>query len=259
MAKTLILDIETSPIEAYVWQTQVFKARITPDKIIRDTRIISFGARWLGNKGFIYKDIRGRINDAGERVLLGELWDLFDRADIIVAHNGQAFDFPTILAKFAAFDFPPPRPAHLFDTYREAKKYFKFTSNKLEFLARSLGCPIKKSTHAKFPGMELWAECLKDNLVAWKEMRAYNLTDVEVLEWVYDKRFKVWSPTHPNVANINGTNGCPKCGKQALKKVATWYTHSRQYTVYRCKCGSIVRGQTAVRGLDNKVIKWSPQ
>ena len=40
-AKILILDIETSPIMAYVWQTQVWKARIGHKQLINNWFMIS--------------------------------------------------------------------------------------------------------------------------------------------------------------------------------------------------------------------------
>jgi len=259
MAKILCFDIETSPVIAYVWQGSVHKAYIDNEKIIEDMRVLSFGAKWLGEEGITYKDIRGQINDKGEKWLLLQLRDLIERADVVVAHNGVAFDVPTILAKFAAYDIPPPRPPQFFDTCLIARKHFKFTSNKLEYLARILGCSLQKHTHGKFPGISLWRECLKDNKQAWDEMRVYNKIDVQVLEWVYLK-LRPYAIQHPNIANINGTSGCPKCGRQFLIKAGFSYKDSRTYQRYRCpKCGAWTESKTALRSADNKVIAWTPQ
>jgi hypothetical protein len=43
----------------------------------------------------------------------------------------------------------------------------------------------KKKRHAKFPGFELWRECLAGNHEAWDEMREYNIDDVLSLEELY--------------------------------------------------------------------------
>lgn len=261
MAKILALDVETSPIVAYVWQGEVHKARIQNEKILSDIRILSFAARWIGEKQIQYADLRGQINDKGEKILLKRLWDLMNGADVVVAHNGQAFDIPTIFARFAAFELSPPSPSGYVDTYLEARKQFKFTSNKLEFLGRALGCPIPKYLHGKFPGLELWKECLNDNPRAWNEMKKYNMTDIEVLEYVYLK-IRAWMGQHPNLALIDSGRGCPKCGKPLLVKSGIHIAKSLTYQRYRCtKCGAWTRDTQAIKTMferKNKAIRWEP-
>lgn len=44
----------------------------------------------------------------------------------------------------------------------------------------------KKLKHKKFPGHELWKECLKGNKEAWNEMRKYNIHDVLATEELYN-------------------------------------------------------------------------
>lgn len=261
MSKILLLDIETSPVSAYVWQSSVHKAYVSNEQIIEDTQILSYGAKWLGKKKLYYDDLSGRLK-TGEKAMLKGLWALLNEADTIVAHNGQAFDIPTILARFAAFDINPPSPSYHVDTCLEARKNLKFTSNKLEFLGRALNCPVKKGLHKNFPGMSLWKECLKDNPKAWAEMKAYNIDDVRVLEWVYLK-LRPWMKNHPNVAWLAGKNGCPTCGEYRLQRRGTTRTKTMEYARYCCTaCGSWTKDTVSEKHDDGKkktAYKWRPR
>ena len=77
-----------------------------------------------------------------------------------------------------------------------AKSTFGFTSNKLEYMTDALCSDTKKSKHSKFPGFELWKECLNGNMEAWEEMEAYNKDDVISLEELY-KKLSPWSDRLP--------------------------------------------------------------
>ena len=52
--KTLIIDIETSPIEGLVWGT--WKQNLTLDQIQTDWSILSYAAKWAGDSKVFYED-----------------------------------------------------------------------------------------------------------------------------------------------------------------------------------------------------------
>jgi uncharacterized protein YprB with RNaseH-like and TPR domain len=104
---------------------------------------------------------------------------------IVVAQNGVRFDVKKINARFVLLGMPPPSPFRVVDTMLEARRHFGFTSNKLEWMTDKLCTTHKKKRHAKFPGFELWRECLAGNHEAWDEMREYNIDDVLSLEELY--------------------------------------------------------------------------
>ena len=92
--RILLFDIETAPLLAWVWGVWEQNAI----DIESPWYFLSFSAKWLGEKTARtfsldqysrYK--KKRENDAH---LVRELWKLFDEADIIIAHNGDAFDIP---------------------------------------------------------------------------------------------------------------------------------------------------------------------
>lgn len=108
----------------------------------------------------MYADNRGKGED--DTILLKDLWNLLHQADYVIAHNGRKFDCGKINARFIQNDMLPPSPYRIIDTLEIAKRSFNFTSNKLQYLADALKC-APKLKHGKFPGFELWNECIKDN------------------------------------------------------------------------------------------------
>lgn len=232
--KTLIIDIETSPIMGKVWS--LWKQNVSLDQIEEDWYIMSYSAKWLGEDDIMYNDCRENIGDDTE--LLVDMYSLLDQADIVVAHNGDKFDVPKINARLILNGFTPPSPYKTIDTVKVAKKHFGFTSNKLAYLTAEL-CEDQKLDHAKFAGWKLWNECMEGNEEAWDEMMEYNMMDVISLEELYLK-FLPWTSTHPNVTSDHLSNEmhCPKCASTDLNKRGFYYTNKGKYQRYRCNdCG----------------------
>jgi uncharacterized protein YprB with RNaseH-like and TPR domain len=181
------LDIETSPIEAYTWGT--YDQNIGLDMIKKDWSILSWAAKRQDSKRILQMD----VENLTEQEMLAGMWAILEDADVIVTQNGKKFDEKKLNARFIAHGFGPPSSYLHIDTLRIAKKYFAFTSNKLEYMAKFLGTKHQKLKHKEFPGFELWEQCLQGNKAAWREMRKYNKYDVIVLEEVYDKLI-AWEP-----------------------------------------------------------------
>jgi len=240
--KVLLLDIETSPVLAYVWS--LWKQNVGLNQIAEDWCILSFCAKWLGNPNVIYRDNSKQRNVEDDTKLLKALWKLLDEADIVVAQNGKKFDVRKINARFLLAGMPPPSPFHIVDTLLEARKHFALTSSKLEYLTDKL-CTTKKRKHQKFPGFELWSQCLQRNPEAWEEMRLYNIDDVISLEELY-LILRPWIDGHPNVANYSEPDkpSCPKCGSDDVSQKGHRHTQVGRYARYRCNgCGGWSRGR----------------
>lgn len=88
-AKILLLDIETSPLMAYVYQKQVWKARIGHDKILSNWFMLTWAAKWLDDEEMFSDGLTPieALNEDDSRISTS-LWLLLDEADVIVAHNG---------------------------------------------------------------------------------------------------------------------------------------------------------------------------
>ncbi|OZI20068.1 RNase H superfamily protein [Bordetella genomosp. 9] len=249
--RILSLDIETSPVLAYVWS--LWKQNVGLNQIKEDWCILSFCAKWLGDDAIIYRDNSKQRNVEDDRRLLRSLWKLLDQADIVVAQNGVKFDRRKINARFLLNGMPPPSPYVMVDTMLEARKNFGLTSNKLEYMTAKL-CTTKKLKHQKFPGFELWSQCLQRNPEAWAEMREYNIADVLSLEELY-LILRPWIDGHPNVANYTepDTPTCPKCGSANVIQKGYRHTQVGRYARFRCSdCAGWSRGRQMKNSKDQR-------
>lgn len=248
----ITLDIETAPLEVYSWG--LWDVNVGLNQIITEWSLLSFAAKRLDQHVVLYRDNRGQKNTRDDRALMMGLWAVLDDADIIIAQNGKKFDIKKINARFAMLGFNPPSPYRVIDTVLEARKSFGFTSNKLEWLSKYL-TPTKKSQHKKFPGFELWTECLKDNQAAWKEMEKYNKRDVIATEQLYYK-LRPWMPSHVNLAAFDSsdTPKCPKCNSEDVQRRGHSFTNLGKYARIRCNgCKGWSRGRDNL--LDKKKRK----
>ena len=90
-AKILLFDIETTPMQVFVWGLFGNKY-INHDNVIEDWNILSWSAKWLFDS-HVMSDIQ-TPNEAkrrdDSRVCRG-IHNLMDKADIIIAHNEIPF------------------------------------------------------------------------------------------------------------------------------------------------------------------------
>lgn len=232
MAVVKILDIETAPKLAWVWK--FFKENINPNQVMKRGHIMSYAVKDLGKPEITY--VENREEDDTEIVL--DLIKVLDEADIVIAHNAERFDLPTINMRAVVNGVSPPSPYKVVDTLKSARRHFRFDKNSLEYIADTLGC-TGKLKHKNFPGFELWLECLRGNPLAWEEMQTYNVQDVVVLEEVYLK-LRPWINNHPNIGVFDEQDVpiCPKCGSKHVHYRGFTHTNTQKYRRFRCNsCG----------------------
>lgn len=230
--KTLIIDIETAPTLAYVWRS--FKENIGLKQIVENPYIMSFAAKWLGSDEVIYMENR----HGDDREVVSAIFNLFDEADLVVAHNAKKFDIPTIRGRGLVLGLRPYSPIKIVDTLLIAKREFRLFQNNLAYIAQLLGC-AEKEAHKDFPGFELWLQCLKQNDKAWQEMKVYNIQDTLTLEEVYLK-MRPYASAHPNVAvkEESAQPLCPKCGSHHIHFRGYYNTNVGKYRKFQCQdCG----------------------
>ena len=238
--KILLLDVETAPLSGAIWS--IWQQGVSLNQIQNDWFILSYSASWLGSGEVMYEDLRGIVDKEDDTKLLQSLWNLLDEASIVVAHNGRKFDCKKINARLILNGFSKPSPYRIVDTLELVKKEFAFTSAKLEYLTDKL-CSEKKQKHDKYPGYTLWAECLKDNLDAWKCMEEYNKADVTSLEELYHV-LSSWCALPNYDVYLDGVD------MSDWEETGYCYTNLAKYQVYRHK----VTGQQK-RGRVNLLTK----
>jgi len=232
----LFLDIETKPLELFGWGIR--DQHIAINQIKEDWELICWAAKWKGSDKIMSAIVPVRKGKNADLRVLKPLWKLMDKAKIIVGHNIDAFDIPKINARLIANDFKPPTRTRTLDTLKMARQRFKFTSNKLEYLAKFLGLDVQKYVDRLFNGMDLWIEFMKGNKKARAEMIKYNKQDVVVLEAVFNKLMPWYKTTiNFNVYNtLDSTIRC-HCGSTSFKKNGTTEVGVGVYQRYLClKC-----------------------
>lgn len=252
MTKILVVDIETAPLLGYFWN--IWQQDIGLGQIKKDWHVLAWAAKWLGDppSKIFYADQRKARKVEDDRNLLKGIWKLLDKADIIVTQNGKDFDEKKLNARFILNGFPPPSSYRHIDTKQIASRKFGFTSNKLEYMSEKL-CSRKKLKHKKFPGFELWRECLAKNPEAWKEMEVYNKADVLATEELYLK-FRPWDNSITVHPQTKGDAPVCNCGSHSFQKAGIRYTNTGAFQRLKCReCG--LEMKTALNLLNAKKVK----
>ncbi len=240
--RTLIYDIETSAIVAHVWgiwQTNAVR-------VVEDWDIICFAYKWLGDKKthFVaqwdFDDFKPNVRN--DKQVVQKLWELFNEADIVIAHNGRAFDEKKSQARMMIHKMSPPAPYRQIDTKLEVKKVSAHTSNSLSALAKSLELDPKDDAG----GYDTWINSMAGDKKAQKHFKKYNLQDVDTLEQLYEQ-VRPWMKTHPQMNVMTGRpTACPKCGTpDSMTKCMKYQsTNGNRYQYYRCKnCGGMAKSR----------------
>lgn len=237
-ANLLFLDIETAPILMASWSMRSPEASAV--WVERDTFILMFSYKWAHEKTVKacclpdfprYK--RDRYDD---KDLCRVLHRLMDKADIICAHNGDAFDIKKINSRLITNGFNPPSPFKTIDTLKTARRVFKFDSNKLDNIGRYL----KEGRKIPNTGAALWRGCVEGDLKAWRTLRRYGKQDTALLESVYH-RLKSWSPNHPNVNlydHMRLAHACPTCRSTQVQRRGFMVKLATRRARFQCQdCG----------------------
>lgn len=223
----LLFDIETAPNLAWVWD--YYEQNVI--SIEQERKLLCFSYKWWGNKNIHTLYLR----DHKEEELLKLLHALFNKADVIVGHNGDKFDIKMSYSFFAHIGLKPPKPSKTIDTLKIARRKFRFPSNKLEDLAKYLG---HKEWKKKPISKETWFGCIRGDRKAWKQMGIYNKHDIVLLDFVFEK-LTPWA----DLPVIRVGSGCALCGHPFLSKRGYYFSRSFKTQRLCCqKCGKWTLG-----------------
>ena len=240
MAKIIIYDLEVSRsvVEGYGnrWDFKVIK-------FIRPQELMCYSWKELGEK---HVHFVSRHDFKTYHEFVKSLQELLDSADVTIAHNGGSFDDKMANRFFVIEGLTPPKPRKTVDTLREARRYFKFESNKLDDLGQFLGVGRKETVGYA----DLEDDFMTDSpsRKTTKLMKKYNNQDVLLLEKIY-YIMRPYMQNHPNMGDIEQINGvCPKCLSKDLKLEGTHARRNGRVQSYSCgNCGGWCN--------DNSIIK----
>lgn len=177
--RVLFYDIETSYNIVKSWRVG-YNMTIQPGDIISERKIICVSYKWLGSD-----EVRSISWDSNQddAVLIKRFVDVLNKADLIVAHNGDGYDLPWIRTRALLHNIPMKIDYKQFDTLKVCRRKFNFNSNKLDYISEFLGFGNKIKTD-----MSLWDDIiLRKSDQALSKMIEYCNKDVELLEKVYCK------------------------------------------------------------------------
>lgn len=239
--KVLAIDIETAPHTAHVWG--LFKQTVSLSQLQETGRVLCLAWKWIGEPDGV-SFVSERM---GRNKMLSKAHELLSEADIVVSYNGKKFDIPTLNKEFLEAGFDPPAPYKQVDLYQTARRQFRFASNKMDHLAKTLGLRTK----VRHSGHELWVRCMAGDSKAWAKMERYNKRDVVILDKLYH-RMLPWIVSHPNVAlytDAGEHSVCPSCGSTKLHKRGMAHSKTHTYQRYQCNsCGTWGRERLREKG-----------
>lgn len=241
--KILVFDIETSPIEAYVWS--LWDQNVGLNQIKQDWTILSWAAKWYGEPAskVVYMDNSKAKNVRDDKELVMGLASLLERADIVITQNGDKFDIKKFNARAAIHGLPPIRHYKSTDTLKESRKVFSFTSHKLEYMTEKLNKKYKKLKHEEYPGFDLWKAVLNGDKRAWSVMKKYCIHDVLATEELY-KTIQGWIKTQNLACYFDDAKIRCHCGSTNIYKKGFVFIRDGKYQGYKClDCGKRPHGK----------------
>jgi hypothetical protein len=232
--KILVLDIETAPAQAYVWG--LFDQNIGLNQIIKPSRVIMCGMKWVGEGKPVIYDERDDSHDMWYCIYKNMV-----AADAIVTYNGNRFDLPKLRGELILRDYDPLPPVTSIDLLRTVKK-MGIQSNKLDFVGGWLGIGEK----IKHEGFDLWKKWENWDPHAIKNMRRYCKNDVLLTEKLY-KRLAPHITNHPYLLDtkVKVDHECPHCHQtNRFQRRGFQRTRTTRTPRYQClECGGWSKGK----------------
>lgn len=224
MAKLLVVDIETAPAELWGWG--MYNQNFGVDQVKKAPYILCIGLKWVGRKETEVLTLW----ELGQEEMLARLTARIKEADGVISKNGIKFDIPWIRTELAKLRMKPLPPLTHIDLEKVARGYFRFLSNKLDWIAQYLGVGKKKGNEK---GFKLWREVIEDECPkARRQMVKYCANDLVITEEAY-MVLRPHIENHPAIRAV-GAEGCPKCGSKHTKKDGFRYTKCFRIQQHQC-------------------------
>jgi uncharacterized protein YprB with RNaseH-like and TPR domain len=248
MRKRLFFDIETSFNIGFFWRSG-YNQTITPEQILHERAIICVCWKWEGKDEIHSLTWDKKQSDKG---LLSAFIKELNKADEIVAHNGDRFDVKWLRTRCLKHGLDMFPSYQSIDTLKTAKKLFNFNSNKLDYIAKYLGVGEKMDTG----GLDLWKKIVFDkDKEALDHMVKYCLQDVAILEKVFNVMNKYEKPK-VNYAALKYEEKycCPECASSNIQLRKT-YTTAIGTIRHNMKCKECNKPYTINQKIYSQYIK----
>lgn len=214
--KRLFFDIETGYYLVRMWHIGKV-GYVSPEQIKEEKQIFCICYKWQGDDTVYSLDFR-----MGEKEMLKEFIKVMGQAQECVAHNGDNFDIKEIRTRAIYHGLLMYPRYRSLDTLKKARSYFRFASNKLDYIGKYLNVGGKM----EHEGLPMWIKIQEQNdMDSLEKMIEYCKRDVIVLEDAYT----VMAPFvdhNNNFAVLTGGERweCPECASANVEMFRTYTT-----------------------------------
>lgn len=199
--KRLLFDIETGLCRGVFWSPG--KVYLSQENITEDAAIICICWKWEGQSKVHSLTWDENHND---REMIEAFAPILDSADEAVAHYGDRFDIKWVRTQCLRYGVSLSPRITTIDTWKVAKYGFRFPSNRLNDIAKTLGLGHKDPM--KFDD---WKRVMDDFPGALAKMVKYCKNDVRLLGAVLGRLNPYMVPKTHMGAYISD---CPECGSK---------------------------------------------
>jgi len=257
--RRLFYDIETSLALGAFWRPS-WKARISYEQIIHHARVICISYAWEsdlidardkarqdGDDEF--EAMEGAVktlrwNKGDDTIMLRKFAKVADKADEMIAHNGDRFDMKWLATRCVELGIDWNPYHQTYDTLKRCRGDFNFPSNRLNDVADYLGVPGKSKTEYDWWKL-ITVKAFIDRDFGAKYKKYMNLMDLYCDRDVV-VLFLVWeiiAPAgkhhqHAGVLDGGEKYSCPHCGGTHIKNNKRRVTRTgiikRQMYCYDC-------------------------
>lgn len=255
--RVLFIDLETTP--NLMAGFDLWQKYYDPSCILKERSLISVSWCWehdLKMRHASLLDCRTRLEKDvyDDYHVVKVVHELISQADVVVAHNGRKFDMKMFRTRALINGFPPIPEPIILDTFEECKRYFKFNSNRLDYVGQVLGHGKKLKT-----GQELWNRIVfpkskRDRDDAIRQMVTYNDRDTELLVDVYHTMLP-WMQVGKVFNHVlDEHDDCPHCRKSStLRHSPSWTVCTKAYWYKRYRCTSCKGWATGKKNIGGRV------
>lgn len=248
--KILFFDIETSPLQAWVWQQG--QQYVNHKQLVKGHSrwgVICIGYAWNDGKPAKCIDWGWDEQDTGK--VIAEFDKIAATADLIIGKNSKRFDVPMINAArmFAGLPGLPQWAMSHDDLEQQMRRYFRVPSQSLDYYSSELGIGGKDKME-----MQDWIDIVeKNNPKKLAKMIKYCKKDITDTRTLWNKLSEHFDPKfNSSRFNENGI-ACKHadCGSNDIYKNGTRMASSIKYQLYNCKSCGRYAGRAVVSSVTN--------
>jgi predicted RNA-binding Zn-ribbon protein involved in translation (DUF1610 family) len=227
--KRLFFDLETSP--NIVWTYAIgHKIGINHGQIIQERAIVCGCWKWQ-DEDEVHSITWTKGKD--DKRIIKAITPVIEKADEVVAHNGDRFDIKWLRTRAFLHRLPFPAYIKSIDTLKKARGKFLFNSNRLDYISKVTGGHGKLEYGGQSTLNKIYLDNDQEALSKYVE---YCKVDVIELQRIYELMQDYIEPdTHVGVMKGNERYSCPKCGSCNIKRQGK-RVYKTGTVRYRMKC-----------------------